>query len=230
MLRVGLTGGIACGKTVVGEMFARRGAHVILADRIAHELMRPGEDVYHQLVARFGPAILDPDGTISRPKLAEAAFSPASAPTTTRVPHPSPSGEGANQQTTLNRVAELNSIVHPAVIKRQEDWMDEIGRRDPHAVAIVEAALIYEARVETHFDKIIVVACDSGHKAARFAGRTGIPLDSAADEVARRSAAQIPDSDKISRADFVIYNNGSLHDAESQVEQVWRELAELANR
>src|SRR5512140_3426147 len=106
MLRVGLTGGIACGKSVVGEMFARRGAHVVQADRIAHELMRPGTKVYDEIVARFGTEILDTDGTINRPKLAQAAFSPSS----TRVPHPSGT-EGAN------RVSELNSIVHPAVIK-----------------------------------------------------------------------------------------------------------------
>ncbi len=219
MLRVGLTGGIACGKSVVGEMFARRGAHVIQADRIAHEVMRPGTKVYDKIVAHFGTEILDSDGTISRPKLAQAAFSPSSS----RVPRPSSSGEGAN------RVAELNAIVHPAVIKQQEEWMDDIGRRDPHGVAIVEAALIYEAGLESHFDKIVVVACDASQKAERFSRRTGLELQSATEEVIRRSAAQIPDDEKARRADYVIYNNGPLQDAEAQVDKVWSELKKLAN-
>lgn len=203
MLRVGLTGGIACGKTVVGEMFARRGAHVILADQIAHELMRPGEKVYDDLVAHFGCEILNADGTISRPKLAEAAFGG-------------------------NRVEELNRIVHPAVIKRQEDWMDEVGQREPQAVAIVEAALIFEAGVAGHFDKVIAVTCDEAKRAERFSKRTGIDLASAGEEVRRRAAAQMPDAEKIRRADHVIYNNESLQNAESQVEKIWSELRKLA--
>ncbi len=129
-----------------------------------------------------------------------------------------------------NRVHELNSIVHPAVVKRQEDWMDEVGRRDPHAVAIVEAALIFEAGVERRFDKIIVVACESGKKAERFSRRTAMTPESALKEVERRSAAQMPDAEKVSRADYVIYNNGSLQEAESQVEQVWSELTKLARQ
>lgn len=204
MLRVGLTGGIACGKTVVGEMFARRGAHVIEADRVAHELMRPGELVYNDLVSHFGRDILSADGTISRPKLAQVAFA----------------GAGGS------RVEELNRIVHPPVIRRQEEWMDEIGQRDPKAVAIVEAALIFEAGVGGRFDKIVVVTCDADRKAERLARRTGIDLAPAREEVARRSAAQIPDAEKISRADYVIYNDCTLAETEAQVEAIWKRLRE----
>jgi dephospho-CoA kinase len=205
VLRVGLTGGIACGKTVVGEMFARRGAHVVQADRIAHQLMRPGERVYDDLVAHFGPDILEPDGTISRPKLAQAAFA-------------EPGG---------SRVEELNSIVHPAVIRQQEQWMNEIGQRDPRAVAIVEAALIFEAGVEGQFDKIIVVTCDADKKAARFAQRTNVSTEFARQEVERRSAAQVGDEEKLKRADYVIHNNGSLAETETQVQAVWDQLNAL---
>ena len=117
MLRVGLTGGIACGKSAVGKMFSEMGAHVINADTIAHELYRPGEPIYKELVDKFGPEIVRPDGEIDRPRLASAAF------------------DGG-------RVAELNKIVHPAVLKRQEQWMHQVGMKYPYAVTIVEAALI----------------------------------------------------------------------------------------
>ena len=124
VLKVGLTGGIAAGKSVVGEMFAALGAHVIQADEIAHQLMQPGEAVYREVVDHFGAGILDPDGSVNRARLAELAFGGPDQP---------------------SRVQELNQIVHPAVIRRQEEWMAEVGRRDPHAIAMVEAALILEA-------------------------------------------------------------------------------------
>lgn len=187
-------------------MFARRGAHVIEADRIAHELMRPGELVYKELVSHFGREILNADGTISRPQLAQAAFA----------------GPGGR------RVEELNHIVHPAVIRRQEEWMDQVGREDPNAVAIVEAALIFEAGVGDRFDKIVVVSCDTERKSERFAQRTGMSLELAREEVRRRSAAQIEDAEKLRRADYVIYNDGSLAETEAQVEGIWNELRQLA--
>ena len=133
MLKVGLTGGIAAGKSVVGEMFVGLGAHLVQADRIAHSLMQPGEAVYNEVVRHFGRGILDPDGSVNRAKLAEVAFGPATAP-------------GGNRP---SRIEELNRIVHPAVIRSQDGWMQEMGRRDPQAVAIVEAALILEAGAAT---------------------------------------------------------------------------------
>src|SRR5215469_16245635 len=107
-------------------MFVAQGARLIQADQISHELMQPGQAVYEEVVRHFGTAILNPDGSVNRPRLAEAAFGKPSA-------------------TGCSRVAELNRIVHPAVIRRQDEWMTEIGNRDPHAIAIVEAALIVEA-------------------------------------------------------------------------------------
>ena len=129
MLKVGLTGGIAAGKSVVGEMFAGLGAHLVQADRIAHSLMQPGEAVYNEVVRHFGREILNPDGSVNRAKLAEVAFGPASAPEGQRA----------------SRIEELNRIVHPVVIRSQDEWMEQTGRQDAHAVAIVEAALILEA-------------------------------------------------------------------------------------
>ncbi len=213
MLRVGLTGGIACGKTAVGEMFAARGAHVIQADRIAHELMQPGGPVYNQVVLHFGRQILQPDGRINRQKLAQAAFT---AP---------PPGGGT---TTAPRVEELNRIVHPAVIASQEEWMADIQRRDPHAIAMVEAALILEAGVSHRFDKLVVVSCSHDVRLQRFAQRLHLDVETARQEMERRMAAQMPDEEKARRADYVIDNSGSLADTERQVDKIMLELRKQA--
>ncbi len=210
MLRIGLTGGIASGKSVIGEMFVKLGAELIRADDIAHELMQPGQTVYHEVVRRFGGDIVNTDGSINRPRLASLAFGTA---------------DGAA------RVEELNAIVHPAVIKREDEWMEEIGRGDPAAIAIVEAALILEAGVAERFDRLIVVTCRPEQRVERFATRLGISEEAARAEVTRRMAAQIPDVEKIKAADFVIDNSGSLDATEEQVQQVFAALrAELDTR
>ncbi len=198
MLRVGLTGGLACGKTTVAEMFARRGAEVILADKIAHELLEPGTEAHAKVVEAFGRDILNPDGTISRSKLADLAF--------------------------RGRIQELNAIVHPAVIRAQEDWMDQVGERKPHAIAIVEAALMIEAGAHKRFDKLVTVICSFDQKVSRLAKRSGLPRDAARAEVERRVKAQLPDADKAALSDFVIDNSGTLADLQSRVDEVWSEL------
>lgn len=205
MLRVGLTGGIACGKSTVGKMFSDLGAHLIEADTIAHELYRPGEPVYKELVDKFGPEIIREDEEIDRARLASIAF------------------DGG-------RVEELNKIVHPAVIRRQEQWMRQIGGKEPYAVAMVEAALILEAGARGRFDKIIVVTCKPEQKVTRYAQRLGIPESAARGEVERRSKAQLSDDEKVRRADFVIDNSGSLELTRQQVERIYAELKMLAKR
>ena len=204
MLKLGLTGAIASGKSVVGEMFVKLGAHLILADAVAHWLMEPGRPVYEEVVRRFGREILNPDRTINRPRLAEAAFGTAG---------------GAPP-----RVKELNEIVHPAVVERENEWMEEIGQRDPNALAIVEAALIIEAGTADRFDRLIVVTCHPEQRIRRYARRLGISEDAARAEVARRMAAQLSDEEKIKAADFVIDNSGSLDATEQQVQQVFAAL------
>ena len=209
MLKVGLTGGIAAGKSVVGEMFVALGAHLVQADRIAHSLMQPGEPVYNDVVRRFGREILKPDGSIDRSKLAEAAFGADTA------------GEGNR----LSRIEELNRIVHPAVIRSQDEWMHAIGLQDPQAVAIVEAALILEAGVCNRFDRLIVVTCNAEQRASRFAARQKIDLKTARAEVARRMAAQLPDEEKVKAADYVIDNSGTLEQTHEQVRPIWQRLS-----
>ena len=211
MLKVGLTGGIAVGKSVVGEMFVALGAHLVQADRIAHSLMQPGEAVYNEVVGHFGRGILNPDGSVNRAKLAEVAF-----------------GTAADEGQTTSRVEELNRIVHPAVIRSQEEWMNAIGVQDRHAVAIVEAALILEAGAGKRFDRLVVVTCREEQRVARFAARLKITLEEAHKEVTRRMAAQLPDDEKIKAADFVIDNSGSLEQTRRRVGEVWKSLHESA--
>src|SRR6202043_2551147 len=109
----------------------------------------------------------------------------------------------------------------PAVIRRQEEWMGEIGRLDPRALAIVEAALIIEAGAAKGFDRLIVVTCSDEQRVARFAARQKIDLEAARKEVARRMAAQLPEAEKIKAADYVIDNSGSLDHTQEQVRQLW---------
>ena len=202
MLKVGLTGGIASGKTTVARMFRDRGAHIIAADEIAHQLMSPGESVYNAVVAAFGREILDADGTIARPKLAALAFP--------------------------DRVKELNALVHPAVVDFQDRWMQQVAADDPKGIAVVEAALIFEAGAESHFDRMITVISEVDEKAARFAERQNVSSEVARAEVERRMAAQKSDIEKARASDFVIDNSGSVADLERQVKSVWRELVAAA--
>jgi dephospho-CoA kinase len=214
VLKVGLTGGIAVGKSVVGEMFVALGAHLVQADRIAHSLMQPGEAVYNEVVRHFGREILNPDGSINRARLAEAAFGPANV------------DEGKR----ASRIDELNRIVHPVVIRSQDEWMHGIGLQDPHAVAIVEAALLLEAGAAKRFDRLIVVTCTEDQRVARFAARQKMDLESARKEVVRRMAAQLPDEEKIKAADFVIDNSGSLDHTREQARKISEKLSTAAEK
>jgi dephospho-CoA kinase len=186
-------------------MFVKLGARLIRADDIAHELIEPGQAVYDEVVRHFGREILNGDGTINRPRLASLAFGES---------------EGAA------RVKELNAIVHPAVIEREDEWMEEVGRSDPAGIAIVEAALILEAGAADRFDRLIVVTCRPEQRIHRLAARLGISEEAARAEVTRRMAAQIPDEEKIKAADIVIDNSGSLEASERQVQQVFAALRE----
>ncbi len=215
MLKVGLTGGIASGKSAVGEMFVALGAHLVQADRIAHQLMLPGEPVYNEVVRHFGGSILDPDLSINRAKLAEVAFGAGAG-----------SGEAKPE---TSRIQELNRIVHPAVIRAQDEWMEETGREDQKAVAIVEAALIFEAGAAQRFDRMIVVTCSDEQRVARFAARQKLDLETAQKEVARRMAAQMPEAEKAKAANYVIDNSGSLAQTRERVRAVWEELRQRAS-
>ena len=204
MLKVGLTGGIACGKSTVLEMFAALGAHTLRADTVAHELMAPGEKIYERIVAAFGREILADDQTIARAKLAAAAFP--------------------------DRIAELNAIVHPEVLDFEDEWMRKVGEGEPDAVAICEAALLIEAGGLPRYDRLIVVTCTLEQKVRRFAERSGMSVEAAQAEVARRMAAQMPEADKAKMADYVIDNSGTRDEAEKRVKEIWEELVVAARQ
>ena len=211
LLKVGLTGGMAAGKTTVGEMLAALGAHVIQADAIAHQLMLPGEPVYEEVLRHFSRTILDSDGKVNRSRLAEAAFatSPGGGP---------------------RRIQELNEIVHPAVLRRQNKWMQEIGRSEPYGIAVVEAALLLEAGAGKDFHRLMVVTCRPEQRIERWSQRRGVDPETARAEVARRMASQWPDEEKIKAADYVIDNSGPLEETKQQVRQVYGQLEEQARK
>jgi len=186
-------------------MFAELGVHTIDADQIAHELMHPGEKVYDEIVRRFGEDILNSDKTVNRTRLAELAF-----------------------DQKRPRIYELNSIIHPSVIERYERWMDEIGRREPDAIVMLEAALLLEAGLRRRFDRVIVVSCKPQQRIERWEGRLQVDSDTARREVTRRMMAQAPDEAKIQAADFVIDNSGSLDETRKQVKKIHEALVAQA--
>ena len=209
-LRVGLTGGLASGKTTVAEMFAARGAYVMYADKVGHDAMKLGEPAYPEIVKRFGDSVVNPDRSINRRKLAEIAF-----------------GSG--------RIQELNRIIHPAVRERMEAWIKETTEFDPLAVMVFEAALILEVGLGKYFDKLVVVTSQQEQKLARFAGRA-LGADNNQDERAnalrdaeRRIGAQLSEQEKIAAGDYVIDNSGSLAETERQVKVIYKELQALAS-
>jgi dephospho-CoA kinase len=198
MLRVGLTGGVACGKSTIAAMLVKRGAHFLSADALAHQLYVPGAATYDEVVRHFGREILNHDGTVNRAQLANLVFP--------------------------DRIGELNAIIHPEVVRRQNGWMDEVERLDPHGIAVVEAALLIEAGAHKDFDKVIVVTCDLQHKIEHLAQRAHLSPEAARVEVERRSAAQFTDQEKARHADYVIDNSGPVEDTERQLNEIWNEL------
>jgi dephospho-CoA kinase len=201
MIKVGLTGGIASGKSLVSRMFTELGAHTIDADELAHELMVPGEPAYNEIVEKFGNAILNPDKTVNRAKLAELAF-----------------------DKKRPRIYELNRILHPGVIQRYEKQMDDIEKREPNAIVMLEAALLLEAGLRRRFDKIIVVTLNPQQRIDRWAQRFNLDAETARLEVTRRMMAQAPDEAKLQAADFVIDNSGSIDETKGQVQKVYDAL------
>jgi len=202
-IKIGLTGGVACGKSTVARLFAELGVQVIDADKIVHELYRKGEPVHDELVKRFGNGIVGADGEIDRRRLAAMAF------------------EGG-------RVQELNRVVHPAVFVRQQQWLQEVAARQPQAIAMVEAALILEAGGKARYDKIVVVTCRPEQKIARYASRAGISESEARAEVERRSKVQWSDEEKARQADYLVDNSGALELTRRQVERIYTELRAVA--
>jgi dephospho-CoA kinase len=215
-LRVGLTGGLGAGKSTVAAMLQARGAHVLSADELSRKLMEPGTEVFAAIQEHFGPGVVQPDGRLNRPELARLAF-------------------------VEGRVEELNAIVHPATIARQQQLAAAILAKHPEAIVVVESALLFETRYNAdgpvaaesqpwreRFDRLLLVTAPESLKVARFVQRSGRAQaqDCAKleDEARRRLAHMISDELKAPRCDFVVHNDGSLAQLEEQVDQVWRSL------
>jgi dephospho-CoA kinase len=198
-LPFGLTGGIACGKTTVAGYFTQLGAKVIDADAIAHNLLRRPSTVYSEVVRRFGESILGSSGEIDRKRLAETIFS------------------------NTEKRRELESILHPRIIEKHDQLAREYLQQIPRSVVLVEAALIYEAKAEGHFRKIIVAWCTPEQQIDRLMAKGGI---SRADSEAR-IAAQMPMDAKRGRADFIIDCSTTLDETRRQASVVYRELKRL---
>jgi dephospho-CoA kinase len=214
MLRVGLTGGLGSGKSTAAKLFAAHGAQVLQSDLIGRELMEPGEAVYAEIVAHFGRDAVLADGRLNRSALARIAFAES-------------------------RAEELNAIVHPAVIARQRELIEDIARRNPAAVVMVESALIFETTIfesteggtigwQQRFDRLILVTAPEDVKIARFVHRlsgdgelTEARRSELETEARQRLARQIPDDQKIAMCDYVLTNDGAVTELEWQVDQLW---------
>jgi dephospho-CoA kinase len=196
MKRVGLTGGIASGKSVVCEMLRKKGCTILDADRIAHELIQRGQPCYLPVVEAFGSEILDSAAEIDRQRLGALVFS---------------------NPLLLQR---LNRIVHPVVIRQIQSELDIIDSRTPGSRVIVEASVMVEAGFHTSFEYLILVSCELEQQVERLRIRNGF-----SEEQARlRIAAQFPLERKKPLAEWVIDNSGSLEKTQAQVDQLWEDL------
>jgi dephospho-CoA kinase len=199
MLIVGLTGGIASGKTTVARMLKNMGARVIDADAIGREVMMPHTDCWKRVVNRFGEAILQKDGTIDRKKLASQIFSDPA------------------KRLLLNRT------VHPFIRKRIKEMIQVIGRTDPAALVIVDAALLVETGMYRDYDKLVVVAAAEDVQIARIMRRNHLSVKDARSRI----RAQLPLDRKKKVADYIIINQHSLEHTRRQTRSLVQELCSV---
>ena len=199
MLVVGLTGGIATGKSTVSRMLAALGAVIVDSDVIAHELQRPGQTVHAAIVEAFGPGMLSGTGDIDRAGLGAVVFGDPKAR------------------------ARLEALTHPAIVAESERRVAEAGRAGA-ALCVVDAALLVETGRSRRFDRLIVVVADEATQVARLMARNGLSRE----EALRRLRAQMPLAEKVAVADEVIGNSGSLEATAAQVRDLHARLLALA--
>jgi len=211
MLRVGLTGELGSGKSTVAQMLAAHGAIILSSDEMGRAMMQPGHPVFAQIVQQIGPAILNTDGTLNRHALAHLAFDPHNP-----------------------RIEELNAIIHPAVIAAQAQKVAEIARTQPHAIVVVESALIFSTKHtpqggwRSRFDCVILVTAPDEIKIDRFIQRTAPGSTDAhlRDDARRRLEAQrsaVPGDIPC----YTIENNGPLVHLQAAVDTIWLHMAAM---
>ena len=200
MLKVGLTGSIAVGKSFVVECFRELGCHVLDADKTARDVVRKGTPGLAKIISEFGEEILTADGELDRPKMASIVF-------------------GDEKMRLL-----LNSIIHPLVFESQNAWLEAREEEDPGGIAIVDAALMIESGGYRRFDKMIVVWCEPDIQFERLIKRDGL---SEAD-ARKRIASQMPQDEKKRYADFLIDTSDGFEPTREQCIQVHSKLLELS--
>jgi len=197
-LIVGLTGGIVGGKSTVASMFRDLGAKIIDADGLGHSVILPYKPAWKKIVKLFGKDILQNDLTIDREKLGKTVFA---------------------NQTLLKK---LNEITHPEIIKMIKKEIDLVKNttHNQGKILIIDAALIYEAKIDRLMDKIIVVYINEDEQIKRLIKRNNLSKK----EALRRIKSQMPMKEKVKMADYVIDNSSSLDTTREQVEKIWRSL------
>jgi dephospho-CoA kinase len=196
MLTVGLTGGLACGKSFVGQALAALGCHLIEADELGHEVLLPDGEAYGEAVREFGRAILNPDGTIDRKRLAAEVFGKP------------------------ERLETLNRLVHPHVFQREQELINRFTKSDPHGIVIVVAAILIETGNYKRFDRLILIECDEQQQIERAMKRD----HTGREEVLARLSRQMPLAEKRKFAQYVIDASGSKEETLRRVREVYDDL------
>lgn len=196
MLRVGLTGSIAVGKSHVCEVFRELGCYVLDADQTAREVVRPGTKGLSRIVEAFGNDVLQASGELDRKKLGAIVF--------------------ADEE----KRERLNAIVHPLVIEAQDEWIRGVEARDPNGIAIIDAALMIESGGYKRFDKLVVVWCEPDIQLQRLMKRDGLSKEDAE----ARIRAQMPQEEKKRFADHLIDTSAGFDETREQVKKVFAEL------
>jgi dephospho-CoA kinase len=200
MLKVGLTGSIAVGKSFVLGVLAELGCHVIDADEIARAVVEPGTEGLKSVCDAFGEAVLNHDGTLNRSKLGTIVF--------------------ANEAERTK----LNSLLHPLIIAAQDDRIREFEQHDPRGIVIIDAALVIESGGYRRLDKLIVVHCRPEIQLQRLISRDGLSREAAE----QRINSQMPQEQKRKYADFLIDTSGDFDSTRAQVEVVYRQLQQTS--
>lgn len=193
---VGLTGNIASGKTEVAKIFEELGAKIIDADEIAREVVEPGEPAWQEVLDEFGRDILNSDGSINRKKLGEIIFNDD------------------------EKREQLNRITHPRIMNKIKETIDTYKKENVKLV-VIEAALIVEKRgLLKVIDELIVVSAEEETQIGRIMTRDGLQKE----EAISRIVAQMPISEKVKHATYIIDNSGTLGETRKQVEEIWKKL------
>ncbi len=200
MLIVGLTGGVASGKSTVSTVLREEGAYLIDADQIARDLVQPHTPAWQELVKTFGESILQKDGSIHRKKLAAIVFS------------------------NPEKRSLLNQLLHPRIKEETERRLKAIGQSDPEAIVVIDAALLIETGAYREVDRLIVVHATEAQQIERLRERGGVEPE----EALRIVSAQMPLEEKLKVADMVIRTEGSLEETRRKAREVFRELKRLA--